>query len=757
MSIKFNENKELIKLKEEILAQMKIEQKKYADNLEERMDETNRLIFESNKKFEENKDFFKNILSQKYYLDKIESLDSKSSKINDSLLAHEIRISKNIDEINSIKTKYDKVILDNLLLPGQIGPSCKYKNLSQYLKNNIYDMVRMKEDNENIKNLSKDLKVKYETEAKNVTGLIDNSVIRSNQYTDSRINDCISILEHKTKEMSEKIMDLRMKFIEKQENLEKNLNFLKQHFEEKIKKQDENIKELNSIIMSINDNLPDEENIHENIDKLKNKLKNMKNLLINFINNFQQLNNNNNNNNNQSQAKHRRNSMMLGIDLAELINDNSEEPTSKRKKNLNEQKLVDINPAKNKDRTKELLSPKHVRKGTVVSLKYKSNQKQNIKLQLINISENSSDNNDNNNDKSRHQKDKKNTKKKLDEINEKTNSNHVIIESKKDKNKNDRNYIINKVRGNKNKSSIRHKMNKNTSKSNKKDNSPSDSFSSISGSSDSNYYFKEKDKEMDDKYKSNYHGKKNNEKIVIQSKTINNPKRSLFPLGNTSLNSYNNFQNFNIDPNNLTNIKLKNTYQNFSRNLNNNNNNQSSNSNLNSQQMNFYHTQQEEKKEIIKDFFSKYDKNAIHENLNLIKNRANLDLYNYSVSPPDNRHFLDTKKDEIYDPPLSKEFLLNKKNNQNSKLGNLSREKNYHHSNKLNLGKIIEPNSKKLTMNNSIERKSYFNNNNTNYNNKFYANKKVETSSKFTNTYKNYFPENNKREKMFSLNSSKKF
>ena len=629
MSIKFNENKELIKLKEEILAQMKIEQKKYADNLEERMDETNRLIFESNKKFEENKDFFKNILSQKYYLDKIESLDSKSSKINDSLLAHEIRISKNIDEINSIKTKYDKVILDNLLLPGQIGPSCKYKNLSQYLKNNIYDMVRMKEDNENIKNLSKDLKVKYETEAKNVTGLIDNSVIRSNQYTDSRINDCISILEHKTKEMSEKIMDLRMKFIEKQENLEKNLNFLKQHFEEKIKKQDENIKELNSIIMSINDNLPDEENIHENIDKLKNKLKNMKNLLINFINNFQQLNNNNNNNNNQSQAKHRRNSMMLGIDLAELINDNSEEPTSKRKKNLNEQKLVDINPAKNKDRTKELLSPKHVRKGTVVSLKYKSNQKQNIKLQLINISENSSDNNDNNNDKSRHQKDKKNTKKKLDEINEKTNSNHVIIESKKDKNKNDRNYIINKVRGNKNKSSIRHKMNKNTSKSNKKDNSPSDSFSSISGSSDSNYYFKEKDKEMDDKYKSNYHGKKNNEKIVIQSKTINNPKRSLFPLGNTSLNSYNNFQNFNIDPNNLTNIKLKNTYQNFSRNLNNNNNNQSSNSNLNSQQMNFYHTQQEEKKEIIKDFFSKYDKNAIHENLNLIKNRANLDLYNY--------------------------------------------------------------------------------------------------------------------------------
>ena len=46
MSIKFNENRELTKLKEEILAQMKIEQKQYAENLEEKMEETNKLIEE---------------------------------------------------------------------------------------------------------------------------------------------------------------------------------------------------------------------------------------------------------------------------------------------------------------------------------------------------------------------------------------------------------------------------------------------------------------------------------------------------------------------------------------------------------------------------------------------------------------------------------------------------------------------------------------------------------------------------------------
>ena len=132
MSNKINESKEFAKIKEEILAQMRLEQKKFAQNLEDRMDETNQLINDLNTKFLENKDFFENVLSQKYYTQKLENLDKNSTKINDSLLAHEIRISKNIDEINSLRTKYDKIILDNLLIPGQIGPSCQYKNLSQY-------------------------------------------------------------------------------------------------------------------------------------------------------------------------------------------------------------------------------------------------------------------------------------------------------------------------------------------------------------------------------------------------------------------------------------------------------------------------------------------------------------------------------------------------------------------------------------------------------------------------------------------------
>jgi hypothetical protein len=66
MSHKFNENIDIKKLKADILSQLKGEQNKLIRNLETKMEETNRLINDSNAKFQENKVFFENILSQKY-------------------------------------------------------------------------------------------------------------------------------------------------------------------------------------------------------------------------------------------------------------------------------------------------------------------------------------------------------------------------------------------------------------------------------------------------------------------------------------------------------------------------------------------------------------------------------------------------------------------------------------------------------------------------------------------------------------------
>ena len=751
MSIKNNEIPK--KLKEEILSQLKQEQEKFMQNVERKMEEHNNALHESIKKLEENKGFVEKILSNKYYFEKIESLDKISSKLNDGILAHEIRISKNIDDINALRTKYDKIIIDNLLLPGQIGPSCQFKNLSQYIKNNIYDMTRMKADNEIIKNIGNELKMKHENNTKNITDLINNSVTRSNQYTDSRLNDCIFVLENKLKEMNEKLMEMRMKSIQSQEKLQEDIENFKQNFKELTKIQDNKILTFSNMVEALNLRLPEEEDILNSIKKLKSKYHHIKEFLLEFIDTYQQnpnnnINNNNNNNISPQQLRHRQSSIILSSQLEGLINNNLDQISTIPRK---DQKLYSRieDGIVNKEKINGLFSPqRHQRQSMNMNLKYKSNQKANIKLKLINISENSSDDND---DKDENKKEKNaNIKRSLNYNNEKTNNNYSN-DPKKNMNKSYRNNKLDKESRNKN--NIKTKNNKNESKTLKKENSNFNSFDSISGSSDNNYS-KEKDKMMDFKSKKKYYNnKKNNERIMIQSKTISHQDKNIYNSNNNSkLTNNSNFLNTLIDnynnqnQNNLPINRFKNTFQSSSRNYNNQiSNNQ--NMNLNSKPPNFYRTQQEEKKEIIRDFFSKYDKSTIQNNLSYIKNRGNLDLYNYSVSPPDKEHFLDTKYDEIYDPPISKELIFNKKNEKSNAKTKISRLSKMKYNIKLNSENNFEPNNKKTGTIYNISNLG---------SNKFMNNKKAEYSNKFTNTFRGSLPNFQKKEKIYSMNSSKK-
>ena len=740
MSIKNNEIPK--KLKQEILSQLRQEQDKFMQNVERKMEEHNNALEASIKKFEENKGFIEKILSNKYYLEKIENLDKISSKLNDGILAHEIRISKNISDINALRTKYDKIILDNLLLPGIIGPSCQFKNLSQYLKNNIYDMTRMKADNESIKNIGNELKIRHDTSSKNISDLINNSVTRSNQYTDSRLNDCIAVLENKLKEMNEKLMEIRMKSIQSQEKLQEDMDNFQKKFEEKTKIQDDKILNCNNMMEIINLRLPEEENIIKSIKKLKSKYHHIKEFLLEFTEAYQPNQNILNNNNQSLQVRNRRNSMvMLGSQMAGMSDNNLEKIPLSPRKDIGLNSHIEENFA-NKERN-NLLSPLGRQRQSVninLNYKFKSNQKSNIKLRLLNISENSSDDNEDKDKDESNRNKNLNIKRNLNNNNEKVNNN---IDSKKNKNKSNRSNRLDK--GSKNKNNIKTKNNRNESKTLKKENSNFNSFDSNSDSNDNNYS-KEKDKVMEMKSKKKYHNIKNTERIMIQSKTISQQNKNRNTSNNNSkINNNSNALSLLIDNSNKNNIpynRFKNTFQTTSRNYNNQISN-SQYSNLNSQTNNFYRTQQEEKKEIIKDFFSKYDKNSIQDNLNLIKNRGNLDLYNYSVSPPDKNHFLDTKNDEIYDPPISKELLFNKKNKQNGIFNSnikISKIPKMKYDIKLTSGNGLETNNKKIGTLHNINNLG---------NNNFMNDKKTEYSNKFTNTYRGSL-------KMNSLNSSKK-
>jgi len=278
-------------LKEELLSVIKDQELKLFDELEKKMRDNNSLIIESNKIIEENKRIIECFLQQKYQIDKIENLEKISNKSKDTLISHEIKISNNNKEISLMKTKYDKIVLDNLLISGYIGPSCQFKNLSSFLKNFMTEFSRLKYEFENNKKETKEFKVKLDSASKNIINLIDGGVLRCNQYTDNRINDFHVLLENKLKEMNDKIMEIRIKNIQFQTKIEEEIKELKIDYEEKMIKQKDDLSQIiknkieylnmNYLSLETNPKILEIDTIKNNYTQLENEIKEIKQFIQN--------------------------------------------------------------------------------------------------------------------------------------------------------------------------------------------------------------------------------------------------------------------------------------------------------------------------------------------------------------------------------------------------------------------------------------------------------------------------------------------
>ena len=637
--------------------------------IENKMNESYSILSQSNKTIEENRRIIECFLEQRYQIDKIENIEKLTNKCNDTLISHEIRIANNKSEISSIKTKYDKIVLDNLLVSGFIGPSCQFKNLSSYIKNNITELGKIRFENENIKKDTKEFKIRLDGASKNITSLIDSGVLRCNQYTDSRINDFHVILENKLKEINDKFMDIRMKNIQFQSKLEEQISNLKNEFDEKMVKQKEEIIQIinnkmeyinmNYLSLEKNPKLLEIDEIKKNIIQLQNSLKDIKQNIQNS-----KIDNGYYYNNNQIENKLKKNKKKFLLreadNLYESVKNNTVNNSvinNKRNMYSNSDNKNDIfngmQKVKNdytvdiknhKDRN--LLSPtkskfyknnlnSNSQKKTPSSYKVLSNKKENnknedffikneesrnvsipkkfhTKTNLINLSEKIDiiENMDEN---------------PLEKIN--NNNSHIFNQNNNQEiNKENSNKII-YIENSKHKIDFR-KMNTNltTSKDEK-----SHSFISISNSSKQENAI-ETENNIDLK-----------SKIQIKNKSNNNNKNNILEK-KLELNS--------IDKIDKGSKHLKDKIKNSKINYTDNESKINTKIGFN-KSIGIY------KDEIVKELFSKYNKESISANLSLIKNKANIDLYNYSMSPPDNRFLLNAKVNEIIEPPV-KEFIFDR-------------------------------------------------------------------------------------------------
>ena len=193
------------------------------------------LFSTSNKLVNENKLILENFVGIQDKLNKIENLEINSKKNSDTLISHEIRITNNSSDLIASINKYDKIISDNLFIPGFIGQSCKFKSIPACLKNIVYEIAKLKNEKDIIKNDAKDTKNKLELLIKSNSSIMENTFGRCKNYIDLKFKDFKSIIDNKINEILNKITELRIKFCEFKLKSEEQFNEIKNEIKEEIK------------------------------------------------------------------------------------------------------------------------------------------------------------------------------------------------------------------------------------------------------------------------------------------------------------------------------------------------------------------------------------------------------------------------------------------------------------------------------------------------------------------------------------------
>ena len=334
---------EVVHLKEELLKEIKKLDKKFTDihkkesvNVKEDiltpLDKINLML----KKTEQ---MFKAVTDQQLKIDKITELETFKNKTNDKVLAQEIRLKGLSKDLEDVKFKYDREITQNLTVSGFIGASCRFKTISEYLLFNMDDIAKLKMEKELMKKEEKELKTKLDSMLKNTLNLVDNSVKRSNLYTDNKQKNFEDILENKYKEFNEKIMEMKAmtlsneKFVKEQlikiTNVASELNYIKDNVEEVL---DKKLSEMKS---SINE-------IKTKIDKINNEMKKFKNSDI--FNNMNKISGNiNNTDENNKLNPNRRVPLMKKPDFNFNIRNNSFKRANQSEKNVNNENIISRN------------------------------------------------------------------------------------------------------------------------------------------------------------------------------------------------------------------------------------------------------------------------------------------------------------------------------------------------------------------------------------------------------------------------------
>ena len=224
---------------------------------------------------------FNSILSKQVEMatkiEKLEPYDTFMKKANDKLISQEIKINNIKEDMVKNIQKYDKIYLDNLIVPGYIGKGTKYANCKLFFLDVIKDLDRLNTFKEkNILDLDS-YKEKLESIIKTFQIIVDN-------YNNSQIQYITQLNGQTNKNildiLDEKLKNLRMENSYFSTDLLKKTNELNEIYD-KVKLIKENIlEEFNNALEEYNKKI---EEANKSFDDYKIKQNKINKKLMNFI------------------------------------------------------------------------------------------------------------------------------------------------------------------------------------------------------------------------------------------------------------------------------------------------------------------------------------------------------------------------------------------------------------------------------------------------------------------------------------------
>ena len=154
-------------------------------------------------------------------------LQTIQKKLEDVSINSRIKINSLEKEINNMALKYDKIFINNLIVPGLVGTSCPFPTLGSFIENankKINELIDEK------KKLGMDLKT-YKDKLENLINVFNKRVNTSEDKFKEYCNLCFNNYDQKSNDrynaIEEKMQTLRMDNVKHSSELIERANSLK--------------------------------------------------------------------------------------------------------------------------------------------------------------------------------------------------------------------------------------------------------------------------------------------------------------------------------------------------------------------------------------------------------------------------------------------------------------------------------------------------------------------------------------------------